>query len=376
MFEVRAEISGLRFTLELSSGLPRYITMDAGKLRQILINLLDNAIKFTKTGGVILRARTQPLADDPARISLQLEVEDSGPGIAPEQQKRIFDPFVQTQPTQNDAKGTGLGLAITKSFIDIQGGTVRVESTPGKGALFCVDLPATLVNEDKVLRAGATRPTVLGLEPGQAACRILVVEDNPENRLLLSSRLLEAGLDVREAENGQDAVVIFEQWQPHFIWMDLRMPVMNGYEATAKIRSLPGGDTVKIVAITASVFKDEHKGILVAGCDEMVRKPYKDQEIFECMARHVGMKYIYEDPAVETVEIPEITLAAEMLADLPPEWIRDLRHAIQMLDREAAFAIIERIEPLAADTSAGLRSLLDNFQMKQIGDLLEQVQSL
>jgi CheY-like chemotaxis protein len=199
-----------------------------------------------------------------------------------------------------------------------------------------------------------------------------VVEDNPDNRLLLSSLLRRAGFEIREAENGERAVDLFEQWQPHLIWMDMRMPVMDGYEATAKIRSLPGGDTVKIVAITASVFKDQDESILKAGCDEVVRKPFKDHEIFECMARVLGLTYIYEDAAAETAEKPGINLTPEMLAALPPEWLRDLRQAIQVLDREAIYAIIERIEPVAADTGAGLRSLINNFQMGQIGDLLER----
>ena len=369
MMKSRAERKGLRFSLELDPVLPPYVQGDAGKLRQVLINLLDNAVKFTSEGMVSLCARTLPIADDPSTITLQLEIEDNGPGIAPKQVEHIFEPFIQTQQFRNSLKGTGLGLAISKSFVEVMNGEISVDSTPGKGSLFRVELPMALSEAAEVVDVGSAGPVVLGLEPGQAAWRILVVEDNPDNRLLLSSLLLQAGFEIREAENGEQAVALFEQWQPHLIWMDIRLPVMDGYEATAKIRSLPGGDTVKIVAITASAFKEQDKSILQAGCDEAVRKPFKDHKIFECMARHLSVKYIYKDREAVAAHKPGINLTAETLTALPPDLLQELRETTLALDREAIFAVIERMEPLAPDTAKGLRTLMDNFQTGLIRDL-------
>jgi CheY-like chemotaxis protein len=196
------------------------------------------------------------------------------------------------------------------------------------------------------------------------------VEDNLENRLLLSSLLHKAGFEIREVENGKEAITQFHEWQPHLIWMDMRMPVMDGYEATAKIRSLPGGDMVKIVAITASAYSEQRQDILAAGCDDLVRKPFRDHEIFESMARQLDIKYFYEEMGEEALQRESINLTAEMLAGLPPELNQELRQTVLALDREAIFAVIERIEALSPDTAKGLRILMDNFQTGLIGDLL------
>ena len=283
MFELRAENARLRFDLELDPALAQFIKSDPGKLRQIIINLLGNAVKFTTQGGFSLRARTQPIENDPSMVTLQLEVEDSGPGIAPDQLERIFQPFVQAGHSAASTKGTGLGLTITKSFAELMGGEIHVKSIPGKGSLFCVNLPVALAEAADVASAETARPEVRGLAPGQPMRRLLVVDDNAENRLLLSSLLKQVGFEVREAENGEEAVTLFKEWKPHLIWMDMRMPVMDGYEATAKIRELPGGNTVKIVAITASAFKEQRKTIIEAGCNEVVHKPFKSHEIFDAI---------------------------------------------------------------------------------------------
>jgi CheY-like chemotaxis protein len=190
-----------------------------------------------------------------------------------------------------------------------------------------------------------------------------VVEDNPDNRLLLSSLLLQSGFEIREAENGEQAVALFEQWQPHFIWMDMRMPLMDGYEATAKIRSLPGGDTVKIIALSASAFKKQHNSILEAGCDEVVHKPFLGHEIFESMARQLDIKYLYQGRGVEAAQKQEINLTAEMLAGLPPDLLHELGETTLVLNVEAILEVIERIEEHAPDTAENLWALVQNFEI-------------
>jgi PAS domain S-box-containing protein len=369
MFEARVKGTGLRFALSLDPELARYVRADAGKLRQILINLLGNAVKFTDEGGVTIRCANVPIPEEPTRCHIKIEVEDTGPGIDQARQAKIFNPFVQgiDMPVR---KGTGLGLSICKAYADLMGGTLEVESGLGKGSLFRVRLPAEIAEAADVKSTVDDKPRVIGLAPTDKTWRILVTDDNRDNLLLLKSLLEKVGFVVLEAKNGKEAVAAFKKESPDFVWMDMRMPVMDGYEATAKIRSLPGGDTVKIVAITASAFHEQRSDILAAGCDDVVHKPFKDHKIFETMARLLDIKYLYEEQAEEVTRKDKINLTAEMLAELPPELLQELRKATLALDNEAIFAVIERIEPMSPDTAKGLRILLDNFQTGLISELL------
>ena len=370
IFKQRVKGVGLRFTLNIDSNVPKYVKTDADKLRQILINLLNNALKFTSEGDISLRVRSLPMPDAPTIASLELEVEDSGCGISPEMQERIFKPSYQIGKTQAGTEGAGLGLAISRSFVEVMGGTISVDSTPGKGSLFRVELPVALVEAEEIVDVKLAAPSVIGLEPDQPTYRILVVEDNRENRLLLSSLLKQAGFELREAENGEDAIELFQQWQPHFIWMDMRMPGLDGYETTRQIRDLPGGETVKIVAITASVYKEQEQEILLAGCDKVVHKPFKDHEIYETMAQTLNIKYLYEEKSEGLPRKEKINLTKEMLADLPGELLKDLRETTLALNREASLEVISIIAVEAPDVATGLKELVDNYQMDQLRDLL------
>jgi len=374
MFDVRASKTQLRFNLELDESLVRYIKADLGKLRQIIINLLGNALKFTSMGGFSMRARTMPIVGDPKLVLLQLEIQDSGRGIASDQLEQIFKPFIQTGHSKDDAKGTGLGLSISKSFIDLMGGEISVESTLGKGSLFRIDLTVALAEGLEASRVQITSPEVVGLEPGQTAWRILVVEDNTENRLLLGSLLRHVGFEVQEVENGEEGVLKFEQWQPHFIWMDMRMPVMDGYEATAKIRKLSGGKGVKIVAITASAFKEQYKKILAVGCDEVLHKPFKSHEIYDSMAKHLGVRYLYDEtveiPAALTDQVIDITKAKELAASLPVQLLHDLKDAAIKLDLKASYSLFESVDKVQPELADMLRRCLDEMDFTTIGLVL------
>ena len=197
-----------------------------------------------------------------------------------------------------------------------------------------------------------------------------MVEDNLESRLLLSSLLREAGFEIREAENGAEAIDRFQQWQPHLIWMDMRMPVLDGYEAIPKIRKLAGGDAVKIVAITASAFKEQRPDILAAGCDEVVLKPFRAHEIFDTMARLLDIQYLYEEEGEEAPRKETIHLTAEMLAGLPEELLDELRESSQALNSEAALEVISRLAQQAPEVASALRKLVDHYQFDELQDLL------
>ena len=372
LFHNRMIEKGLSFIIEKNDDLPRYIKSDEGKLRQVLINLLGNARKFTETGGVTLRVRSGAVAENIQ--TLLFEVEDTGMGIDSNHLENIFEPFAQAGHAQTGIEGTGLGLSICKSFVALLGGEISVESKPGEGTMFHFNVPVALAESAEASGIGVAMPEVLGLESGQSAWRILVAEDNAENRLLLNSLLVQVGFDTRQAENGKEAVTLFEQWQPHFIWMDIRMPVMDGYQATAKIRSLPGGDEVKIIALTASVFKEQHQSILEAGCDEVMHKPYQPHEIFETMSEQLGVQYIYEeeiDKSSSSAEkVIDIELAKEMADSLPEQLHNELEQAAIALDMEKTYEVLERISEIQPKLADLLRIKVEEMDFSNIRKVL------
>ena len=353
-----------------------FVKADAVKLRQVLINLLGNALKFTTEGGISIHAWTAPVSSDPEMATLHIEVQDTGPGIPDEQIEHIFQPFNQAGRSPSSTKGTGLGLAITQSYLDLMGGEIRVDSTLGEGSLFHFEVPVVQASAADAMPLRSTHSNVVGLSPGQQEWRILIAEDNLENQLLLKSILEEIGLNVRVAEDGEKAVAMFQEWHPHFIWMDMRMPVLDGYEATKKIRSLPGGDGVKIAALTASAFKEQRPKILAAGCDDLIHKPFQLHEIFNALGEHLSMRFNYEDqPNRTSYKAHSIDPAA--IARLPEDLIRQLQEAAEMLNIDKCHQVVEKIratEPQLADSLAGVvQAFRLDLLLKTLGNNKEEV---
>jgi signal transduction histidine kinase/CheY-like chemotaxis protein len=372
MIRSRAKGKGLAFRLELAPGLESGVRADLGKLRQVLINLLGNAIKFTARGEVVLRARTLRRGPGEQDGWLELEVEDSGPGIPPDQAEAIFAPFFQLGTEAGEQKGTGLGLAISRSFMELMGGEIRVRSEPGRGACFVVGCPVAWATASELPAPGSSSVQPVGLAPGQPEVRLLVVEDDEHNRRLIRTLLERIGLSFREAANGEEAIRLFQEWSPHLIWMDIRMPVLDGFEATRRIRALPGGREVKIIALTASVFRDYEHKILLAGCDGIVHKPYQPGEIYQALEEFLGLRLLRPEPAA-----PDRTAvtggAPGALAGLPATCLEGLRDAALSLDREAIQARIAAIAAQFPEAAGVLAALAGEFCYDKILSLCEQV---
>jgi CheY-like chemotaxis protein len=370
MMKLRAEQKGLQLKLDQSSVFPRYINSDAARLRQILVNLVGNAVKFTEKGGVNVRLG----AKRNEKPHLFIEVEDSGPGVSLDDQRRLFRPFVQLVE-KGEQKGTGLGLAITKQYVELLGGSIRLESVIGKGSLFLVDLPIEEVDaEEKVEQLVTTSTGFIKLEHGQPYYRILVVEDQIENQLLLMRLMTDIGMEVKLAKNGEECIRIFQEWHPHLIWMDRRMPVMDGEEAARRVRKLPGGDKVKIIAVTASAFKEEHKSMIAAGMDEIVSKPYRFNDIYDSMARHLGLKFTSSDAGSKDTKAA-ISLEPSMLEEVDAQLLLDLRKALCMLDREKISQVLKNIGEKDHTLADTLRSLADDFNYPAILKVLDSMSS-
>jgi CheY-like chemotaxis protein len=384
MFRLRAEEKGVTLSFRRAENVPRLVMADEGKLRQVLSNLLGNAVKFTQEGGVTLRvmARSGQLKTK----MLHFEVEDTGPGIAPEELETVFDPFVQAAGGRDvmsaqSQEGTGLGLSISRQFARLMGGDISVSSELGQGSLFQFDVEIECVDQAEA-EAALPRRRVRGLAPDQTApdggpYRLLVVEDREANRRLLV-RLLEAlgqppqGFEVREAANGLEAVEMGERWEPHLIWMDMRMPVMDGHEATQRIKATPQGQSTVIVALTATAFEEDRETILLEGCDDFVRKPFRKEVIYDMLAKHLGVCFVYEEREAGIVAPDAGTLSAEALTAQPADWLAELRAATIKADLNRMLILVEQIRGQNAALADALEDLIKSFEYKRILNLIEE----
>ncbi len=361
LMRLRAEEKGLWLNMDQSSEFPRYVMGDEVRMRQILVNLIGNAVKFTSQGGITIRFNIR----QNRKKHLLIEVEDTGPGISENDQKRMFKPFVQVG-RQAAQMGSGLGLAISRQFVEMMGGSLGVTSTLGKGSIFSVDLPVELADQTAInaLTAQTEVGQVLGLAPDQPTYRILIVEDQRENQLLLAQLMEAVGFQSKIAENGEQGVQLFQSWHPHFIWMDRRMPVMDGMEATRRIRQMPEGEKVKIVALTASAFAEQRKEMLDIGMDDYIRKPYRASELYDCLSRHLGVKYIYQD--TREPQEQDITLTPVMMGVLPEALRGELVKALKDLDAERIEVLIQRVSVYDKTLSIKLGQLVANFNYPAI----------
>ncbi|HEY9633144.1 MAG TPA: response regulator [Coleofasciculaceae cyanobacterium] len=390
MLQIRAQSKGLRLMFERTPDVPQHVQTDEGKLRQVLINLLDNAIKFTESGSVRLRVEiansqllipnsreeatsNQQLAISYEQLALNFEVSDTGPGIAPEELDSLFEAFTQTAIGRQSQQGTGLGLPISRKFVQLMGGDITVSSTLGRGATFTFDIKIKLAQASDIQTIQATG-RVISLAPDSQEYRILVVEDKRTNRLLLVKLLTAVGFQVHEAENGQEAVALWESWEPHLILMDMRMPVMDGYEATKQIKShLQGHETV-IIALTASAFEEQRTAILSVGCNDFIRKPFQENILFEKIALYLGVRYLYEakepSPLIQRSTSPS-ALTKELLSVMPTEWVQQLYHAAISMDDQLIVELIQQIPQTQITLANTLMDLVDNFRLDIIIDCIE-----
>jgi signal transduction histidine kinase/DNA-binding response OmpR family regulator len=344
---------------------PLFVRIDQSRLRQVLINLLNNAVKFTDRGSVTLRMKATA-AVDPGEVLLTFEVEDTGEGIAAGDQAAIFDAFVQASTAKRN-EGAGLGLTISRQIIELMGGTIQVESTRGQGSCFRIEIKVERAPESEVSRSPSLEG-VIALAEGQPEYRVLIVEDQQENWMVLEQLLENAGFRVRVANNGAQGVKEFREWRPQFIWMDLRMPVMDGIEATRCIRTCEGGDKVKIAAVTASGYASERSEILAAGMDDYIRKPCRPAEIFECMARHLGVHYQASEGAAKSANERDGELRAEELSALPDALRKELQDAVVMLNPARISAAIERISQENVALGLILARYADGYSYSTIFD--------
>ncbi len=392
MFEIKAEIKKMQLRFSVEANVPQYIKTDEKKLRVCLINLLGNAMKFTHDGGRIwLRVSVESKQPQPAEsesypnstsvepLLILFEVEDTGIGIATAEIDTLFDAFVQTQAGKKTADGTGLGLTITKKYVQIMGGDIWVKSVLGEGTSFKFNIRVLAAISSEI--TVATLQRAIALEADQPIYRILAVDDNQDNRLLLVKMLQPIGFEVREAENGYQAVELWESWQPHLILLDTRMPVMDGFETVRQIRAKEKQSQRRtvIIALTASTFEERKGEIIAAGCDDFVRKPFQEQILFDKMACYLGVRYLYQKlPRLPVGALRRYCVSEKpdsffrgLLAQMPQSWVQELYDAANDVNEELAIQLVDRIWENHPTLAEALKDLLADYRLDKIMDLTQ-----
>ncbi|MEH2044567.1 PAS domain S-box protein [Nostoc sp.] len=464
MLRFRATSKGLELFFEYTSHLPQYIQVDESKLRQVLLNLLGNAIKFTDTGRVTLRvgmgtrdwgaeelgsrgAEEQrriinpqlPMPNDascfnggnlrnalapqcpmtpvaspvgdaarttdsvalasnrasgtsathwlPNAQSLTFEIQDTGRGIAPQEIDLLFEAFGQTETGRKSQQGTGLGLAISRKYVQLMGGDISVTSTIGEGSKFAFDIQIGLAAASEI-QIKQTRPQVISLAPAQSEYRILVVDDSTDSRLVLMKILTSIGFAVQEAINGIEAIALWQTWQPHLILMDMRMPIMDGYEATKVIKTreetstqntesqIPNWKTI-IIALTANAFEEQREAIIKAGCDDYINKPFREEELLEKLSEYLGVQYIYQEESYQLTNLKQqrpksiltLTDLVTLLSEMSPEWVKQVYTAAAQCSDDLILELIEQIPSENAVLQNFIKNLAHDFQFEKIMEL-------
>lgn len=381
LFCLQAAEKGIDLQVVRACNVPPLIQVDSGKLRQVLINLLSNGIKFTSHGRVRLEVVLSPevdsdLPNDQHQVTLQFTVEDTGVGMMPEELAVLFQPFQQTQSGRSLGHGTGLGVFLCQQYVQLMGGELRVESRRNQGTRFTFTVQAEVLFPSETGAAAPRSGRVIGLVNSQEKYRILVADDNRMNQRLIQHILNPLGVELKEALNGQEAIQHWQDWHPHLIWMDIRMPQVDGYEATRQIRSAERQQALPktpIIALTAMAFKENIAAILAAGCDEVVSKPFKAEALLAVMERHLTLDYLYEMPKPrpkQSLPLPHTVPAG--IDTAPHAWIENLRQAATRCSDVEVLQLVASIPPDYAVLAQKITQLVRVFQFDQILGLLDQ----
>ena len=368
IFKESIKSKHLQFIFEIADDFPSYVLVDEHKLRQIFINLIGNAVKFTEHGGIAVRARVDKLDENTSK--LVVEVQDSGPGISEDELVKLFKHFEQTSSGIKKGSGTGLGLALSRELAVLMGGDITVSSQVGKGSVFTFQVN---IKEGKFeyVEPNSSKH-VICIDKGSKTYRILCVDDKEENLKVVVNLLKLVGFETIEAVDGEDAIAKFEAWEPDLILMDMRMPVMDGYEATRLIKSTEKGKQTPIVALTASSFEEERKKMAVLGMQGYIRKPFSENELFDAIAKILDIKYIYKDetPYDKEKYLNDDEAIIDDIAKLPNSIVFNMLDALAVADLDRLIELINSIESDNPELAQQLKIFANNYDYDHLQQIL------
>ena len=366
---IRAEQKGINFYYYPDKNLPICICADEKRLQQVLINLLSNGIKFTDIGSVTFSITTQKLSD---RYHLHFEVKDTGVGITPEQQQKIFLPFEQVGDRAKQIEGTGLGLAISQKIVKLMGSQLEVQSELGKGSTFWFDLEMPEAQEWTMAARTLNQRIILGYRGKKY--RVLVVDDRSENRSVVVSLLEMLGFEMSEAKNGKEALEKMMVSMPDVVITDLMMPVMNGYELLKYIRSSEKLKDVVAIASSASVFESNQQEAMETGADVFLPKPIQTDRLLQILQQCLDLEWVYEQKTTASTQVTEARKSEEIVAPAM-EVLQELLTLVEDGDIQSVVEVAEEL--LASDVTFSpfaqeILQLANSFQLKQLKTFIKE----
>ncbi len=377
MFRVRTDTKGLGLSFDVAEDVPPHLVADKNRIQQVLINLIGNAVKFTERGGIVVRVRgrLEATEDGEAPLLVSFEVEDTGHGMDAVHLDTIFGSFEQVDSSPARNEGAGLGLTISRNFARLMGGDVVVTAQPGHGSCFTFSFRAAAGSAGDLPTPPEYRQ-VLGIEPGNGPCRVLVVDDRDTNRDVLVRMLQPLGFETREASNGLEGLEVFQTWRPQVVLVDIVMPVMDGREAIRRIRAIPGTDGVAIVALTASTLQEERQTVLALGANAFLRKPFREEDLLEAIRIHAHINYIYgdemSDPSPIGDEVLSIAQARAALGGLPPALAARLHSIVMRGAINESKIIVNEIHPYDPHLADLVRQRADGYVLDELHALWEE----
>lgn len=357
----------MRFIANIDDDIPRYLWGDRNKIRQMLVNLLSNALKFTESGEITLKV----WCDEDNPYHLYFQVNDTGIGIAQDELPTLFEPFAQAESGKKSGSGTGLGLAITREFTELMGGKIAVESELNVGTTFTIFVPLEPA-KNTVTPSNFQSAHIVGIKNPEVTPKILIVDDRWENRMMLSRMLTDTGFIVKEASDGREALQEWKAWEPDLIWMDMRMPNMDGYEATQRIRQSTEGSDVVIIALTASAFEQDRERVMMAGCDDFLAKPFREVDLYDKLAEYLNIEFIYEDEEELNPKPKPISTTMKGKFDaLPESSRRQLKQAVTELNLAKVRTIVETFESDYPELARQILNKANEFDFDTLAQWIE-----
>ena len=373
LFVIKAHDKNINFLIHFNNEIPQVIISDEIKLKQVLINLINNSIKFTKVGSVEIVIFTSNETINTEQFDLNFEIRDTGMGIAPDEMDKLFNAYEQTESGKKSNEGTGLGLPISKKFIEMMGGNIRVESIIGQGSVFKFFIKTRKSNEHLEAKKEVSNQKVIGIKNAQKNYNLMIVDDNFINRQLIIKILKPLNFVITEAGDGAEALKKVTENPPDLIWMDIQMPVMDGREATRKIRTLEISKSIKIIALTANAYDEEKQEILLNGFDGFISKPFKNIDIYTALSNFLNIEFIYDENLSKDSSgkrNSHFNYRMDYFENADKDWLAKFSRSLEACNFDEMMQLVDNQTFLSPEMSEEVKLIIHDFDYEKLEGML------